>query len=102
MRRSGRTTRQIDEAIQTLFKYGVVYFPTIPVPDGERRDRHVRRYENYTECEVMDHAARFDNNAQQLLIDTFERRFSIEHGIILIKQSDSLLRIFKLPDDECR
>ena len=55
MRRSGRTTRQVDEAIQTLFNYGMVYW--------------------------VDHAAMPDNMAQRHGFDILVRRLDFEHGL---------------------
>jgi hypothetical protein len=79
MRRSGKTTRLVDEAVQYLFRRGVIEF----IPPGEVLDLNyvIGRLEIDKQMllKFVDTDAYETPNAQDFFINQFCKRLSIEH-----------------------
>ena len=76
MRRSGKTTRTIDEAIQKLFTYGEI---TVPLNIGNRMYLNNKREETI----VIDPDAKIGNEVQRDLFSRIRKRLELEHRCMI-------------------
>lgn len=73
MRASGKTTRTVDEAIQKLFKYGVII---IPFNIGNKQFVNERN----KDILVIDSDAKVGNQAQREMCARLRKRLHSEHN----------------------
>ncbi|MBB1150266.1 hypothetical protein H4K35_09010 [Myroides sp. NP-2] len=86
MRRSGRTTRIVDEAIQQLFTKGSIYVPTKTHLEENLKDtRSVKKNMNYIVDPDWD-----KGYAQRDLFSRILKRLELEHNF---KANDSILQV---------
>lgn len=75
LRRSGKTTRTIDQAIQALFKYGIIYVPL----NTEKLHGILAIGDFGPEQIIIDQDAHISNRVQEHLLNSIFRRLQIEH-----------------------
>lgn len=90
MRRSGKTTRTIDAAIQDLFKGKTLYFPSRDrvIQDAKQSEESRRRinvfsslFEGETSRKAIIDDGVEHGYAQEFLLKQFLRRLSLEHSM---------------------
>lgn len=98
MRRSGRTTRMVDEAIQCLFNNKTVFFP-VSLRDRDLRQLHGTDYHPYrlgsTNITFSDGET---THEQSHIVNLFLRRLSLEHSLTYKGKGLPIGKIIKLSD----
>lgn len=98
MRRSGRTTRMVDEAIQCLFNNETVFFP------ASLRDRDLRPLDGtpYHPYRLGNTNVTFSDGEtvqeQSHIVDMFLRRLSFEHSLTYKGKGLPIGRVIRLSD----
>ena len=82
MRRSGKTTRAVDNAIQVLFKYGAIYIPT-------KTQIKNNDFDGIPYSQIVKDEDWYEGKAQDEFARRIYNRLQIEHRHLEIKFSRS-------------
>lgn len=98
MRRTGKTTRLVNSAVEMLFTNGKITFLTNRqiFDRGEEWKLGLRKHEIEMRETFIDYDAHKDNNAQREFIERFERRISIENNSQITRRGNTYFANKKL------